>query len=59
MTKGDFLKWIDRFRHMGTIREQVEKFKYSDAELDALKDQLETNGKLFMKEKWKRRLTWG
>jgi len=59
MTRGEFLKWLDQFRHMGNIRDLVDRLKYSDAELDALKDQLETNGKLFMKEKYKRRLTWG
>lgn len=59
MTKGDFLKWADQFRYMRDIRDLIDRHVFSEAELDELKDRLETDGKLFMKEKYKRRLTWG
>lgn len=56
MTKTEFLKWLERFKYVSHIRDNIERHKFTDDELDALRDRLETDGNLFVKKKWERKI---
>ena len=59
MTKDDFLRWLERFRHIDNIKTVVEQRIWTEAELDRLKDRLESAGRLEMKNTYRRRLGEG
>lgn len=59
MTKGEFLRWLERFRRTTNIRTVVEQRYWSEPELDRLKETLELNGRLELKNEYRRRIAWG
>ncbi len=61
MTRDDFLMWLDQFRHVANIRSVVQSRKWAEPELDRLKENLESGGRLQMKTDAKRkaRMGWG
>lgn len=34
MTKEDFLKWLSQFKYVGSIRDLVERHRFTEQELD-------------------------
>lgn len=59
MTKGEFLTWLEQFRHVGNIRIVIEQRMWTEPELDRLKSTLESTGRLRMKNEYRRRAAWG
>lgn len=59
VTKAEFLRWLEQFRHVGNIRIVVEERTWSDGELDRLKETLVNGGRLEMKNEYRRRMAWG
>lgn len=59
MTKGEFLRWLERYRHTRNIRIVVEQRRWSEAELDRLKETLQNGGRLEMKNDYRRRMARG